>query len=162
MDLRDRDLRPMLDRETALTAVFAAGFLVILTVIGFSAAAEISSQQNSFDTGVQVNESDGNLSAGLDTGDDLRFGEMVNGTNMTKTVELSSPELAYLEISSEGNISDGLVYYDELLFVNDTEVPVMYVGRYPGYYEGEVFFDIKTAHNSWGERWLELLYRLPF
>jgi len=163
MDLRDLNFSLKMDRETALTLALLGVFLIVLTVFAFNAVAEVSSQQNEYDTYVQVNESDGeNISAGIDTGAGLEFGEMVNGTNMTKTVNLESPELAYVEVFSEGNISEDLVYKDEMLFVNSTEVPVMYVSEEPGYYQGNITLEIKTAQNSWGERWLELLYRLPF
>ena len=128
--------------------------------LGYS-QSQISEQSESYSTYATVNESEGgNITAGIDTGGGLAFGELVEGTNMTKTLQLSSDRLTLAEVSSEGNISGGLEYEDQL-FVNDTEIPVKYVGSEPGYYEGEILLDLKTAQNWWGEKWLELLYQLP-
>ena len=138
-----------------------------IVIVGASALAlgysqsQISEQSESYSTYATVNESEGgNITAGIDTGGGLAFGKLVEGTNMTKTLQLSSYRLTLAEVSSEGNISGGLEYEDQL-FVNDTEIPVKYVGSEPGYYEGEILLDLKTAQNWWGEKWLELLYQLP-
>ena len=138
---------------------------VLLVGVGISALAysqtQVKEQTESYSTYATVNESEGrNITAGIDTGGGLAFGELVEGTNMTKTLELSSEKLTLAEMSSTGNISEGLEYKDQL-FINDTEIPVKYVGSEPGHYEGEILLDLKTAQNWWGEKWLELLYQLP-
>jgi len=144
------------------------GFVIVLAVsVGLVAVAvsevETSSQSNSYDTWAQVNESDGqNISAGIATGEGMAFGELFEGTNVTKSLNLNSEDLALIESSSEGNISEGLIYDEKVLFQNQTSIPYKYRGREPGYYEGEIVLDIKTADNYWGEKWLDLRYRLPF
>lgn len=142
---------------------FGAGLAFILLVgliVGYS-QSQVGEAGEVYSTYAMVNSSDSQgVTAGIDTGSGLAFGQMVEGTNMTKTLEFSSDKLTLAELSSKGNISEGLMYEDQL-FVNETSIDLKYVGSEPGYYEGEVLLDLKTAQNSWGEKWLELVYRLP-
>jgi len=137
------------------------GLMLVMAMSLVYAQDQITKQNESYDTYANVSSADGqNLSVGIESGRELSYGKLVEGTNMTKTLQLSSDRLTLAEVSSEGNISGGLEYEDQL-FVNDTEIPVKYVGSEPGYYEGEILLDLKTAQNWWGEKWLELLYQLP-
>ncbi len=144
------------------------GFVIVLAVsVGLVAVAvsevETSSQSNSYDTWAQVNESDGqNISTGIATGEGMAFGELISGTNVTKSLELSSEKLAFVDSSSEGNISENLFYEDKVLFQNETNIEYKYSGGEPGYYNGSINLEIRTADNNWGEKWLEIRYWLPF
>lgn len=145
---------------TGLVIILAA---ILGLFISFAAQVEISAEHASYDTWVQVNESDGqNISAGIATGEGMAFGEMVQGTNITKSLELSSEKLALVQSSAEGNISKGLHFEEKVLFQNETEIRYKYAGEEPGYYEGSINLELKTADNTWGERWLRIRYQLPF
>ena len=144
------------------------GLVIIAAVLtGLAATAyssvETSSQNNSYETKVNVTPADGpNASLGLDTGSGMSFGRIFEGSNKTKTLELSSQDLTLVESSASGNISESLYFEEKTLFRNDTDIEYMYAGMDPGYFEGEILLEIKTADNYWGEKWLELLYSLPF
>lgn len=145
-----------------VSLVIAAAIVAGLTVSAVS-AIETSSQQENYSTWVKVNESDGqNITAGFATGQGLAYGEIAEGTNITKSLELSSSDLTIVNSNSEGNISEGLRYNERTLFQNSTSIDYEYFGSEPGYYTGNIILNIKTADNYWGEKWLELLYRSPF
>jgi len=157
-DFRERFEKASKEDLAKTTGILLAAVIVCGAALAYS-QVEIGEQDVNYSTYVVVNESQGeNISAGLDTGSDLAFGEIMQGTNITKTLELSSEKLTLADVSSTGNISEGLRYEDQL-FVNDTEIEVKFVGDKVGRFEGEVWLNLKTAQNWWGEKWLELRYQ---
>ena len=140
-------------------------FVAVLTGLAATAysSVENSSQVNNYSTEANVTSLGGqNATLGIDTGNEMSFGKVIEGSNVTKTLELSSQDLTLVESSASGNISDNLYFEKKTLFRNDTDIEYMYAGTESGYYDGEILLEIKTADNYWGEKWLELLYRLPF
>lgn len=142
--------------------------IIMISILGGIAAygysqSNINAQSANYTTYANVTDSDGNISIGLETGEGMEYGRLVQGTNLTKTMELASGDekITYVEVSTEGNISDYLNYKEKHLFQNRTDIPVKMDGREQGYYTGEILLDIKTASNMWGETWLEIIYRLP-
>ena len=97
-----------------------------------------------------------NLTAGIDAGSNLHFGEISEGTNVTKTLNLNSPRKSLVEVDSDGNISRNLEYEEYSTFEGNHSVDVMMVGSEPGYFEGNVTLDIEVANNGVTSRWLEL------
>lgn len=147
--------------------LFVLLVIIAAVFVGFSAAAyseiETSAQNNSYETSINVTSADGpNASVGIDAGSGMSFGRAVEGSNITKSLELNSRDLTFVESSVTGNISDNLYYDEKVLFRNETEIDYKYAGIETGYFEGEIMLDIKTADNYWGEKWLELYYFLPF
>ncbi len=144
------------------------GLVIIAAVLtGLAATAysnvETSSQNNTYETKVNITPADGpNASLGLDTGSGMSFGRIFEGSNKTKTLELSSQDLTLVDSRTTGNISEHLYFSESVLFRNDTDIEYKLAGSEPGYFEGEIVLEIKTADNYWGEKWLELLYSLPF
>lgn len=145
--------------------LFVGSIIVISVVIGLALTAfyqaETSSQSNNYTTYADVQPAEGsNFTAGFDDG--MNFGVLVEESSVTKSLELSSSNLALVSSSVEGNISEGMVYDEKTLFQNDTSIDYRYDADEAGYFEGEILLDIKTADNFWGEQWLKLRYYLPF
>lgn len=148
-------------RNEAAIGVFAVAVALGLGLYLY-ASSSVESQSANYSTYANVTEPGENISVGIETGEGMDFGRLVEGTNMTKTLELGAGNdtLTYVEVSTEGNISEYLDFDQAQLFMNSTDIAVMMEGRKPGYYEGTILLDIKTAVNNWGERWLELVYQL--
>jgi len=157
------DLKSVLLSKRNEITIVVFSLAVILGAMIYYSQDSINSQSESFSTYANVTEPGENISVGIEAGEGLSFGRLVEGTNMTKTLELASNNdtLTYVEVRAQGNISEYLDFEQAHLFMNSTDIEVMMEGREPGYYEGEILLDIKTAVNNWGERWLDLLYRLP-
>ena len=153
----------VVNKNNLFTGLILISAVLIGVFISFAVQAETSTEHASYDTWAQVNESDGqNISTGIATGEGMAFGELISGTNVTKSLELSSEKLAFVDSSSEGNISENLFYEDKVLFQNETNIEYKYSGGEPGYYNGSINLEIRTADNNWGEKWLEIRYWLPF
>lgn len=140
--------------------------ILLVLVFSFSASANNITVENIeiFNvTSEQDMRTGGNISVGLETGGGMKYGRLVQGTNLTKTLELASGNdtLTYVEVTTEGNISEYLHFEDKHLFQNTTDIEIKMGGGSQGYYTGDIFLDIKTASNIWGETWLEIIYRLP-
>jgi hypothetical protein len=139
----------------------------VLTGSGMYAYTQmnIESQSVTYPANGTIVEPQGeNFTLGIDAGNELNFGRVSQGANVTKTIEIAAGNdtLTFIEVASEGNISDYLEFDERNLFYNSTGLELELKGSSPGYYEGNVSLDIKTAQNWWGEKWLEQLYRSPF
>lgn len=145
--------------------LFVGSIIVLSVMIGLALTAfyqaETSSQSNNYTTYADVQPAEGsNFTAGFDDG--MNFGVLVEESSVTKSLELSSSNLALVTSSVEGNVSEGMVYDEKILFQNETSIDYRYDADEAGYFEGEILLDIKTADNFWGEQWLKLRYYLPF
>lgn len=159
MDLKEL----LLNRRNEIAfGVIMVAVLGGIVMYGYS-QSNINTQSANYTTYANVTEPTENISVGLETGGGMKYGRLVEGTNLTKTLELASGNdtLTYVEVSTEGNISEYLHFDEEHLFQNNTDIGVKMEGRNQGYYTGDIFLDIKTASNMWGETWLEIIYRLP-
>lgn len=155
--------RDLINRRNGVTLLV----ILVAVAIGSLGSAysniEISTQNASFETQSNITFSNAsNPSLGLDTGEGMSFGRFFEGSNKTKSLQLNSSSLTLVESSVEGNISEHLRYDEKILFENQTTIEYMHIGSEPGRFEGRIFLDIKSAENYWGEKWLELLYYLPF
>lgn len=141
--------------------------VAVLTVSGMYAYSQmnVESQSVSYPSNGTIVDSQGeNLTLGIDADSDLNFGKVSRGANVTKSIKIAAGNetLTFVQASSEGNISDYLEFDEINLFYNSTRMELELKGSSPGYYEGDVTLDIKTAQNWWGEKWLEMLYHSPF
>lgn len=97
-----------------------------------------------------------NLTAGIDAGQNLHFGEVTEGTNVTKTLNIESPRMSLIRVNSNGNISQSLEYDGLQLFKGNHSEQITMIGESSGYYEGDLTLNIKIANNEVTRYWLQL------
>lgn len=116
-------------------------------------------QENNFNTSASViNDTGNNTSLGLNADANLDFGDIPQGSNATKFINMSSDRKAILAIGSEGNISDHLEYEDLMYFDGDKRIELEMKGREVGNYTGNVSLRFEVPENRVGQRWLDLKY----
>lgn len=104
---------------------------------------------------VDGNES-GNLTLGLNNGDNLDFGTLSKNVNVTKTLNISAADTTYMLISSKGNITDKLDYKDRHEFKGRKAVEMSFISDEAGYYMGDIVIKTNTPTNRVGEAWMEI------
>jgi hypothetical protein len=145
--------------------LFVLLVIIISVSVGLLVTAysqiDTSTQSSKFSTYADVQPANGsNLTAGFDSG--MKFGRIGEGSAVTKTIDLTSSNLALVESYSTGNVSEGLKFEEKILFTGNRSVEYRYNASEPGYYNGSINLDIESANNFWGEKWLELQYYLSY
>lgn len=139
----------------------AVGLLaVFLVAAGAAVASSVDSQSHEMSANASVVEDeDGNITAGIAAGEKMDFGKTGEQVNTTKTVSLEHGQLTLVRPEVEGNISQGLIFEDSMLFEGDESMDFTFAGE-PGNYTGTINLEMRTAENIVGEKWLELLHWL--
>jgi hypothetical protein len=160
MNLSERTIAELGGGKILITAL-SVTVIIFLAAGGFIySQIDVEGSQTSFNVNATIlsEEQNDSLKAGIATGEGISFGKFSNVFNKTKTLNLSANQLTMVEIDSTGNISDKLRFDDEKLFNGGTKIPVEMSVNQSGYYEGNLYLDLRTAQNKWGERWLRLAY----
>ncbi len=148
-------------RENLGTTLAILVLLLMVTgAAGLYVGANPQEETFSFDAEAQVLNSNEveNLTWGIAAGEGMDFGRMVNGTNITKTLEMSSEKEALVLTEIEGNISDQIDYKQVSRFEGNETRSFVMAGGEPGYYSGTIRVETLRPSNTLDEVWLDLRY----
>lgn len=96
---------------------------------------------------------------GVETGSHLNYGEMPEGTNQTRTLNLTTTHATIAQPRAQGNVSDYLVYEDIVAYQGEKMLDVKLDAREPGYYEGELIIEFQAPKTRYGLRWMDIKYQ---
>ena len=118
-------------------------------------------QNNDFNTSaIIINDTGNNTTLGLNSDANLNFGEIPQGSNATKFINMSSERRSVLKIESEGNITDYLEYEELMYFKGTKEIELEIKGREPGNYTGNLSLRFEIPKSQVGRYWLDLKYEI--
>lgn len=145
------------------TTLIAASIVILSGLIGATPLiineTSIDLYEKSYESNISVlPDSGNNTSIGINSDQDLDFGYMPEGSNSTKFLNISTQKKSILDISSEGNISEFLVYEDRMYFQGFKKISVEAQGREPGNYTGNITLNFQIPENQVGGKWLDLKY----
>ena len=119
----------------------------------------VNFQNNNFNTSASIiNNTGNNTTLGLNADANLDFGDIPQGSNATKFINMSSDRKSILKMESEGNISNYLEYEDLMYFEGNRRIELEMKGRDPGNYTGNVSLSFEIPESRLGQRWLDLKY----
>lgn len=113
-----------------------------------------------FNASVTVMDKDDNISLGINSDPKLDFGNIPQGSNSTKFLNISTGKKSALTISSDGNISEFLEYHERMYFQGDKRIELEMKGKSPGNFTGNVSLKFEIPQNQVGKHWLDLKYRI--
>lgn len=102
---------------------------------------------------------EGNVSLGIVSNQELRYGRIPAGAGVTKFLNVSSSKTTLMKLESTGNISEYLEHPEELLFEGRTSIRLHFnttSDAESGLYEGELKLKTQSVKQKEGERWLQL------
>lgn len=100
-----------------------------------------------------------NVSLGIVSNPQLRYGRIPAGAGVTKFLNLSTEKTTLLSLESEGNISEHLEHPDNLLFDGRESIRLYFnttSETEQGFYEGMLTLKTQSAKRKEGVKWLEL------
>lgn len=146
------------------TTLLAASVIVLSGLIGATPfivnETSLENAEKDFNASVYVMEDSDDRGLGINADRNLEFGRLAQGTNATKFLNLSVGKKSMLYISSEGNISEVLVYEDRIYFEGDREVELEAKGDKPGSYVGDLKVEFEIPRNQVGRYWLDLKHQV--
>jgi len=122
--------------------------------------ATVENAQQQFNTSVTIMGDSDNRSLGINADRNLEFGRIVEGSNATKSVNISIGKRSLLKLSTEGNISEVLEHRESMYVQGNQDIEIEAKGRDPGFYQGTVNLEFHIPRNKVGENWLDLKHRL--
>ncbi len=139
--------------------------LVLSVLIGASPfifdEVSVEKHEENFNTSISVVDAEGEkMSFGVNADQNLQFGTIVEGTNATKFINMSTAEKSLLTVKTEGNISEFMFYDEKMYFRGDKQIPLEVQGRESGNYTGTVNLEFQIPENKVGRKWLGLKYEI--
>lgn len=104
------------------------------------------------------NTSTEQLRAGVDTGQNMDFGEVSADVDITKFLNINAGDQRVgVAIDTQGNITDRLEYRQSQVVEGDQQIEVKFVpGEEKAYYTGKIQVKTLTPQNSIGQKWLQI------
>lgn len=142
-----------------LIAGAAVGLLLLTLVASPLIADQVLVEEESFTlpANVSVVDTQNNTSLGVATGSNqaLDFGRLVvNASNSTRFVNVSTPGANFVRLEASGNISEHLNYTRYQM--NVSSIPVEMQATEVGNFTGNLTVNVQIPAQEGGERWLEL------
>ena len=145
--------------------ILALGIILVSGLVGSSPfildQTSLNYHEEKFNTSVNVINVSGNeTSLGINADQNLNFGNIPQGSNATKFVNMSTGKKSLLTLKSEGNISDFIEHKDHFYFQGQKQIPLEVKGKSPGNFTGNVSLKFEIPQNQVGKHWLDLKYRI--
>lgn len=142
-------------KKTVIASV--AGLTLLLLAASPLVADQVLVQEESFTLPANASVIEGNESLGVASGggQSLDFGRlMVNASNSTRFVNVSTPDSNFVRLDSSGNISEYLNYtrYN----MNASSIPVEMQATETGNFTGNLSVNVQIPAQEAGQQWLEL------
>lgn len=144
-----------------------AGIMLVaagIAILAFSGLQmTVNERTNVYSSSVTVyslgnNSSDVNL--GVNAGKNLDFGEIPQGTNVTKKISVKTAVPSRVQIKASGNISEYLEMPETVTVEGEKVVPVKISPESPGTYTGIITMRIKVPRGEIGKKWMEIRSQL--
>jgi hypothetical protein len=152
-------------RENKLLAILAS--LTIIT--GLTAVTiqvidknQIERMQMSENVSFNVTSQNGTINETnfrVKTGNHLEFGEMPQGTNQTRFINLTTDHATIARARIEGNASEYLYFKDTIAYQGQKELEVKLNAEDIGYYEGKFIVDFQAPKTRYALKWMDIKYR---
>ena len=140
-----------------LIAAGGIGLLLLALIASPIIADQVLVEEESFTLPASASVVEGNSSFGVATGSNqaLDFGRlMLNASNVTRYVNVSTPGANFVKLEASGNISDHLNYSKHHL--NASSIPVEMQATKTGNFSGNLSVNVQIPAQEGGEQWLEL------
>lgn len=134
--------------------------LLLLTLMASPLIADqvlVEEQSFTLSANASVVDMQNNTSLGVATGSNqaLDFGRLVvNASNSTRYVNVSTPDANFVRLDASGNISEHLNYTKYQM--NATSIPVEMQATEVGNFTGNLSVNVQIPAQEGGQQWLEL------
>lgn len=150
-------------RENKEKLIFGSFILILLIALAATYVSidytEVEQNYHANASIISEDESE-NLTVGIDAGQNLNFGKVTEGNNVTKTLNIYSPRKSVAVLDSNGNISEFLAYEEVVFFEGNESVEIEMITKDSGQFEGDLNLRIYVSENRVTDEWLKLRERL--
>jgi len=141
-----------------LIAGGVAGLLLLTLAASPLIADQVLVEEQSFTLPANASvDAQNNTSLGVATGSQqaLDFGRLVvNASNSTRYVNVSTPDANFVRLDASGNISEHLNYTKHQM--NATSIPVEMKATETGNFTGNLSVNVQIPAQEGGQQWLEI------
>lgn len=156
----------MVQVKTKRNQKIAGALLIVAGILVFAVSGlqmTVNERKNVYSSSVTVyslenNSSDVNL--GVNAGKNLDFGQIPEGTNVTKKISVETSVPSRVEIKASGNISKYLKIPETVTVEGETVVPVKISPESPGDYSGTITMKITVPRGELGKTWMDIRSQL--
>ena len=140
----------------AIIAVSATLILAIGVVGAFESQIVDRNRVMNMSATIEPDQKTNNTTVGINTGQELHFGNVTYDTNVTKFLQVNADRKSVLEVSATGNISDHIYFENQHYFMGNKTLGIKIGSKDPGYYEGKLEMNFQVPETRWGAKWISV------